>query len=123
MNKFDLNRKRKHRITIRLNDKEYENLCDWSTAAHLSMNDYIRKLVLGFRPIAAPPIEYNDVLEELRKLGVNMNQLAVKANSLGFIDEPEYRKNAKAVWSLCADMAKRLGKKSEKYGGHKNMGN
>lgn len=116
-------RKRTHLVKVYLNDEEAKEFEEWVAATNLSKSAYLRKLILRFRPVAAPPIEYNDVLEELRKLGVNMNQLAVKANSLGFIDEPEYRKNAKAVWSLCADMAKRLGKKSEKYGGHKNMGN
>ena len=115
-------RKRTHLIKVYLNDEEAKEFEEWVAATNLSKSAYLRKLILRFRPIAAPPIEYSEVLEELRKLGVNMNQLAVKANSLGFIDEPEYRKNAKAVWSLCADMAKRLGKKSEKYGGHKNLG-
>ena len=115
-------RKRNNVVLLYLTDDELRSLDEWCEAARMNRNKYLRTLISGFRPIAAPPIEYNDVLEELRKLGVNMNQLAVKANSLGFIDEPEYRKNAKAVWSLCADMAKRLGKKSEKFGGHKNLG-
>lgn len=111
-------RKRNNVVLLYLSDDELQSLDEWCDAARLNRNQYLRMLIDGFQPIAFSPIEYTDIMEELRKLGVNMNQLAVKANSLGFIDEPEYRKNAQAVWSLCAEMAKRLGKKSVKFGSH-----
>ena len=90
MNKFDATRKRQHRITIRLDEKEYNNLCVWSTAANMTMNEYIRQLINGFQPVEFPPAEYKQVIDELQHIGINMNQLATKAHSLGFIDEPEY---------------------------------
>ena len=30
MNKFDESRRRKHRVTLRLDDEEYKLLCEWS---------------------------------------------------------------------------------------------
>ena len=105
MNKFDATRKRQHRITIRLDEKEYNNLCVWSTAANMTMNEYIRQLINGFQPVEFPPAEYKQVIDELQHIGINMNQLATKAHSLGFIDEPEYRKNANEVWRMVARLA------------------
>lgn len=111
-------RKRTNLVKVYLSDEEAAHFEEWVEATKLSKSNYLRQLIMGFQPIAFPPIEYTDMMEELRKVGVNMNQLAVKANSLGFIDEPEYRKNAQVVWDLCAEMARRLGKKSVKFGSH-----
>ena len=122
MNKFDAIRKRKHRITIRLNDDEYERLCEWSTSCRMSMNDYIRGLIQGFQPVAFPPLEYSEVLFELRRIGVNMNQIATKAHALGFIDIPEYEQNAKRVWSAVAEFSKQLRNGGVKFGSNKDMG-
>lgn len=122
MNKFDAIRKRKHRITIRLNDDEYERLCEWSTSCRMSMNDYIRGLIKGFQPIAFPPIEYREVLSELRQIGINVNQIASKAHSLGFIDAPEYEKNAERLSKTIVELSTPLRKGWVKFGSNKNMG-
>ena len=121
MNKFDATRKRQHRITIRLDEKEYNNLCVWSTAANMTMNEYIRQLINGFQPVEFPPAEYKQVIDELQHIGINMNQLATKAHSLGFIDEPEYRRNANRVWQIVAELAAQLARGGIKIGGNKNM--
>ena len=122
MNKFDATRKRQHRITIRLDEKEYNNLCVWSTAANMTMNEYIRQLINGFQPVEFPPAEYKQVIDELQHIGINMNQLATKAHSLGFIDEPEYRQNATRVWRIVAELSAQLARGGVKIGGNKNMG-
>ena len=122
MNKFDATRKRQHRITIRLDEKEYNNLCVWSTAANMTMNEYIRQLINGFQPVEFPPAEYKQVIDELQHIGINMNQLATKAHSLGFIDEPEYRRNANRVWRIVAELSAQLARGGVKIGGNKNMG-
>ena len=121
MNKFDATRKRQHRITIRLDEKEYNNLCVWSTAANMTMNEYIRQLINGFQPVEFPPAEYKQVIDELQHIGINMNQLATKAHSLGFIDEPEYRRNANRVWRIVAELAAQLARGGIKIGSNKNM--
>ena len=121
MNKFDATRKRQHRITIRLDEKEYNNLCVWSTAANMTMNEYIRQLINGFQPVEFPPVEYKQVIDELQHIGINMNQLATKAHSLGFIDEPEYRRNANRVWRIVAELAAQLARGGVKIGSNKNM--
>ena len=121
MNKFDATRKRQHRITIRLDEKEYNNLCVWSTAANMTMNEYIRQLINGFQPVEFPPVEYKQVIDELQHIGINMNQLATKAHSLGFIDEPEYRRNANRVWRIVAELSAQLARGGIKIGGNKNM--
>ena len=122
MNKFDANRSRKHRITIRLNDDEYQRLCEWSSASKRTMNAYLRELINGFNPVAFPPAEYSQVIWELQKIGVNMNQIASKAHSLGFVDDREYQANADKIWRCVASLSEQLVRGGVKFGYNEDMG-
>ena len=119
--KYELNRNRKNQVLIRFSDEELQRLDEWSAAANMSRSNYIRQLIAGFQPVAFPPVEYRQVIDELQHIGINMNQLATKAHSLGFIDEPEYRRNANRVWQIVAELAAQLARGGIKIGGNKNM--
>lgn len=116
------NRKRKNRVEVRLNDDEFKNLCRWSQACAVDHNKYIRMLLSHKHPVEHPPVAYEDFMREVRKLGVSMNQLAVKAHALGFIDEPEYRRNAQAIWKLCADIRGAFAKGGVDFSDYKDLG-
>ena len=122
MNKYDASRKRKHRVPVRLDDDEYKKLCEWSSAANRTMSDYIRELLKDNQPIAFPPIEYQEVLRELRKIGINLNQLVSKAHTLGFVDEREYRAESERLWRVVAELTKPMARGGVKFGNHKDMG-
>ena len=114
-------RKRNNPVQIYLDDAELKRLDEWSAAANMSRSNYIRQLIAGFQPVEFPPAEYKQVIDELQHIGINMNQLATKAHSLGFIDEPEYRRNANRVWRIVADLAAQLARGGVKIGSNKNM--
>ena len=114
-------RKRNNPVQIYLDDAELKRLDEWSAAAKMSRSNYIRQLIAGFQPVAFPPAEYRQVIDELQHIGINMNQLATKAHSLGFIDEPEYRRNANRVWQIVAELAAQLARGGVKIGSNKNM--
>ena len=114
-------RKRNNPVQIYLDDAELKRLDEWSAAAKMSRSNYIRQLIAGFQPVEFPPAEYKQVIDELKHIGINMNQLATKAHSLGFIDEPEYRRNANRVWRIVADLAAQLARGGVKIGSNKNM--
>ena len=114
-------RKRNNPVQIYLDDAELKRLDEWSAAANMSRSNYIRQLIAGFQPVEFPPAEYKQVIDELQHIGINMNQLATKAHSLGFIDEPEYRRNANRVWQIVAELAAQLARGGIKIGGNKNM--
>ena len=107
---------------MRLDDDEYKKLCEWSAASNRSMNDYIRELLKDSQPVAFPPIEYQEVLRELRKIGINLNQLASKAHTLGFVDEREYRAESERLWRVVAELIKPMARGGVKFGNHKDMG-
>lgn len=107
---------------MRLDDDEYRKLCEWSSAANRTMSDYIRELLKDNQPIEFPPIEYQAVLRELRKIGINLNQLASKAHTLGFVDEREYKAESDRLWRVVAELSSQMSRGGVKFGNNKDMG-
>ena len=122
MNKNDANRKRKHFVSLRLDDREYNKLKEWSAATNRTMSDYLRELLEDNQPIEFPPIEYQEVLRELRKIGINLNQLASKAHTLGFVDERDYKAESDRLWRVVAELSSQMSRGGIKFGNNKDMG-
>ena len=96
---------RTHLIKAYLNDSEYERFCRMAEATKRSNSDLVRRLLQTSVFVEFPPVEYREIIDQLEHIGINLNQLAYKANSLGFIDELQYRKNANEVWRIVAQLA------------------
>ena len=62
--------------------------------ACLSEAGLIRLLIKGYEPKEKPDDRFYDVMRELSAIGNNSNQLAAKANTLGFIDAPMLKNEA-----------------------------
>jgi len=62
--------------------------------ACLSEAGLIRLLIKGYEPKEKPDDRFYDVMRELSAIGNNINQLAAKANTLGFIDAPMLKNEA-----------------------------
>ena len=87
-------RKRGLRIDVMLNEIEYKKLMDDVEREKTSYSDYVRKLIMKAELKEKPDYEFYNVMKELSKIGINLNQLARKANTLNFIDKDEYKKQA-----------------------------
>ena len=94
---------------------------EWSTACKKTRSNYIRDLIDGYQPVEFPPADYVEVLSELKRIGFNMNQIASKAHSLGFVDEPEYRRNVNRLWRVVATFAEQLARGGVKFGSNKDL--
>lgn len=86
-------RKRNNRIVFYLTDKELKIFQNKIKKTGLSREAYIRKVIQNIIPKELPNADFNSVLYQLRMIGNNIHQIAIKANTLQFIDAPEYRKN------------------------------
>ena len=64
----------------------------------------VRLLVKGYEPKEKPDDRFYDAMRELAAIGNNINQLATKANSLGFIDAPQLTKEAERWHKFQADI-------------------
>lgn len=92
-------RNRKHRVEVYLSDKEYDLLKKNVKKSGLSRESYMRSLIQNIRPKELPPMDFYDVMRELRQISINMNQIAMKANTLNLIDAPYYTKCHKELQS------------------------
>lgn len=71
------------RATVRFSQVEYEKIQRQSEAAGLSVSDYCRQAALTGQVKAAIRPEVIPLLNELRAIGNNLNQLAKKAQADG----------------------------------------
>lgn len=90
-------RKRAHRIWAHLSDDEYEALRRSVKKSGLSQEAFLRALIKGRVPRQPPPADYYAMMKELRAIGNRINQIAVRANAIGFIDAEQYEKNAREL--------------------------
>lgn len=80
-------RKRDIRAQVWLNETESQRLRYNAKRTGLSQENYLRFLINGYTPKELPPIDFYNIMRELRAIGSNINQLAVKANTTGYVDE------------------------------------
>ena len=85
-------RKRNIEIMLWLNDEEIKLLRKNASKCGLSHSEYIRNLINGHKPKEQPTDEIFTMLNQLRGIATNLNQIARKANTLNFVDVPYYKK-------------------------------
>lgn len=90
------------KIDLRLNTSEAEQLNRKVAKTGLSREAYLRALIQN-RPVKERPApDLVAVLKKLQQINHNMNQIAVKANALQFIDTQAYWENVRDLNSTIA---------------------
>lgn len=97
-------RKRNIQKIVRFSRDEAQDLQKKAKKACLSEAGLIRLLLRGYEPREKPDERFYDVMRELSSIGNNINQLAVKANTLGFVDAPQFKKEAERWHKFQADI-------------------
>lgn len=97
-------RKRNIQKIVRFSRDEAQDLQKKAKNACLSEAGLIRLLLRGYEPREKPDERFYDVMRELSSIGNNINQLAVKANALGFVDAPQLKKEAERWHKFQADI-------------------
>lgn len=97
-------RKRTKNIHIRLDEEEYEYLMTMVKKSGLSIQSYIMALIYD-KPIRErPPMDFLQTLKPMQYISNNMNQIAMKANALGFVDTVAYWQNVDMLQSTIGKM-------------------
>ena len=90
------------KIDLRLNASEAEQLNRKVAKSGLSREAYLRALIQN-RPVKERPTpDLVAVLKNLQQINHNMNQIAVKANTLQFVDTQTYWENVRSLKSTMA---------------------
>ena len=89
--------KRNVEIKLRLDRKEAESLNKRVRKSGVSRESYLRHLINGLLPADVPPPDYYNMMRTLHGIGINLNQIAQKANVLHVIDVKRYDENTAAL--------------------------
>ncbi len=100
-------RKRNIRIQVRLNEIEYEKLQNDISKGNENISDYIRKLIMNIQVKEKPDHDFLKILNQLARVGVNINQIAKKANEGGGIDKLNYEKESKELFEIVRGLKKK----------------
>ena len=84
-------------FNFRISESDSQLLTEKAKACGLSRSAYLRKLLHGHQPKELPPLDYYKMMQELKQIGNNLNQIAYVANSTGSIDSQEYHAMAVRV--------------------------
>ena len=90
-------RKRKNRKQFWFNDEEVLMLRKKASLVGMSESSLIRCWVQDIYPKEKPPPQFFDLINELWKIGVNLNQIAHIANATHYIDNNKYDLNTKEL--------------------------
>lgn len=85
--------KRKNRIEVRLSDDELDYLNKAVLKTGLSREAYLRLIIQKIVPAEKPYPDLKETIDQLRRIGNNLNQIAVIAHKTGSIDVMKYKKN------------------------------
>ena len=77
------------RLEVRLSETDMNTLKSKANIAGISISAFIRKAINDTEIKQGPTLELAMLIKELNRIGNNINQIAVKANALGFIDTPK----------------------------------
>ena len=80
------NRKRKHRVEVAMNDKEYKEILENIKLCGMTKQAYLLCLISNHVPQPKPSKDFYDMVKQLRMIGNNLNQLCIVANKTGSID-------------------------------------
>ena len=85
-------RTRNHRVVFYLNDKEYEAFEQKAKRSSRSREAFIRKAIEDVQIKELPPADLHKLIWEIRRVGNNIDQILMIANSKGILNIPDLRK-------------------------------
>lgn len=81
-------------LLVRMSAEQAAKLEQLSAKSCLPRAECLRQLLDGYVPQERPPLDFEKVLSQLRRMGVNLNQIARRANATGHIDSRQIQKFA-----------------------------
>ena len=78
---------------LRLTPEEKETLTEKANKVRLSREEFCRRILNGATVKEAPSADVRQLLRQMRRIGGNLNQLLARANTVGFIDTVQLKKD------------------------------
>ena len=84
---------KKKEIKVRLTNNDLDHLNNLVKESNLSRESYLRMCINGLLPRPAPTKELIEVIEILREIAENMNQIAISVNTHNAMNKSFYMEN------------------------------
>ena len=97
-------KKRTKEVLLWLTEEEQARLKKNAAKCGLTVQAYLRMILSGIQPKERPQQDYYEVLTALRQIGINMNQIALKANVTGTIDAYDYWENSRRLQKVISEI-------------------
>lgn len=97
-------RSRRIKKQIWLSDEEEYIMKTKSEAVGMNASDYIRHLIIGYKPKEKPPEQFYEDIKSIRKIGNNINQIARIANAKNIVDVPHLKKEIDQLDELIVEI-------------------
>ena len=85
-------RTRNHRVVFYLNDKEFEAFKEKAKRSSRSREAFIRRAIQEVQIKELPPADLYKLIWEIRRVGNNIDQILMIANTKGILNIPNLRK-------------------------------
>ena len=92
------------KIDLRLSESEAVAQNRDVKKAGVSREAYLRSLIRKMPLKEKPSVDVVDILKNLQQINNNMNQIAVKANSNGFVDTASYWQNIRWLQETVSEL-------------------
>lgn len=89
--------KRIYKKQIWLTKNEVKILLEKSNKAQMNQSEFIRTLIINGIVKEKPDERFYQIIKSMRIISNNLNQIARKAHTLGFIDEVNYKKEVEKL--------------------------
>ena len=84
-------RKRNHRVVFYLNDREFEAFEEKAKRSSRSREAFIRRAIQEVHIKELPPADLHKLIWEIRRVGNNIDQILMIANTKGILNIPDLR--------------------------------
>ena len=85
-------RTRNHRVVFYLNDREFEAFEEKAKRSSRSREAFIRRAMQEVQIKELPPADLYKLIWEIRRVGNNIDQILMIANTKGILNIPDLRK-------------------------------
>lgn len=92
-------RKRINRVYVHLDDDELNLLNEKVNLSSLSREEFLRRMIAGVVIKELPPVDFQELLVSIRKIGSNVNQLVRYAHIGNSLSEEDFIKLTKHIRS------------------------
>lgn len=88
------------RIQFRLTKEEHKKLLELAEQAAMNVSEFLRTCIMRTQITPRPSVDLHEFTMELRRIGNNINQIAVQAHTHHYFNTPHLDEQLNELWKL-----------------------